>query len=62
MVWGRDYFGELKIVDVNIRRLRMKIEDDPTKPDLYHHRLGLRLQVGTLRLFGGSAFHEEAAR
>ena len=29
---------------------------------LHHHRLGLRLQVGTLRLFGGSAFHEEAAR
>ena len=27
-VWGRDYFGELKIVDVNIRRLRVKIEDD----------------------------------
>ena len=32
MVWGRDYFGELKIVDVNIRRLRLKIEDNPTNP------------------------------
>ncbi len=32
MVWGRDYFGELKIVDVNIRRLRIKIEDDSTNP------------------------------
>ena len=31
-VWGKDYFGELKIVDVNIRRLRIKIEDNPTKP------------------------------
>ena len=31
-VWGRDYFGELKIVDVNIRRLRLKVEDDPTNP------------------------------
>ena len=31
-VWGGDYFGELKIVDVNIRRLRLKIEDDPTNP------------------------------
>jgi len=31
-VWGRDYFGELKIADVNIRRLRLKIEDDPTNP------------------------------
>ena len=32
MVWGRDYFGELKIVDVNIRRLRLKIEDDAQEP------------------------------
>ncbi len=31
-VWGKDYLGELKIVDVNIRRLRVKIEDDPTSP------------------------------
>lgn len=31
-VWGKDYFGELKIVDVNIRRLRMKIEDEPSSP------------------------------
>lgn len=31
-VWGKDYFGELKIVDVNIRRLRLKIEDEPTAP------------------------------
>ena len=32
MVWGRDYFGELKIVDVNIRRLRLKIEDNVQNP------------------------------
>ena len=31
-VWGRNYDGELKIVDVNIRRLRVKIEDDTTAP------------------------------
>ena len=31
-VWGRDYYGEVKIVDVNIRRLRMKVEDAPTNP------------------------------
>ena len=31
-VWGRDSFGELKTVDVNIRRLRIKIEDDQTNP------------------------------
>jgi len=31
-VWGSNYFGEEKIVDVNIRRLRMKIEDNPSDP------------------------------
>ena len=31
-VWGSNYFGEEKIVDVNIRRLRKKIEDDPSNP------------------------------
>ena len=31
-VWGENYFGEEKIVDVNIRRLRMKIEDEPSNP------------------------------
>lgn len=31
-VWGSGYFGEEKIVDVNIRRLRMKIEDEPSSP------------------------------
>ena len=31
-VWGRDYFGEVKIVDVNIRRLRVKVEDNPQSP------------------------------
>jgi DNA-binding response OmpR family regulator len=32
-VWGDYYFGEMKIVDVNIRRLRKKIEDDPSNPE-----------------------------
>lgn len=31
-VWGAEYFGEEKIVDVNIRRLRMKVEDEPSVP------------------------------
>ncbi len=31
-VWGDSYYGEEKIVDVNIRRLRMKIEKDPSAP------------------------------
>ncbi len=32
-VWGEDYYGEEKIVDVNIRRLRMKIEANPSNPE-----------------------------
>ncbi len=31
-VWGESYFGDDKVVDVNIRRLRMKIEDEPSIP------------------------------
>ena len=31
-IWGEGYYGDEKIVDVNIRRIRMKIEDDPSKP------------------------------
>lgn len=31
-VWGSNYFGDVKIVDVNIRRLRMKIEEEPSNP------------------------------
>ncbi len=32
-VWGDSYFGDEKVVDVNIRRLRMKIEDEASRPD-----------------------------
>ena len=31
-IWGDGYFGDDKIVDVNIRRIRMKIEDEPSNP------------------------------
>ena len=31
-VWGANYVGDVKIVDVNIRRLRVKVEDDPSNP------------------------------
>ena len=31
-VWGEMYYGDEKVVDVNIRRLRMKIEDEPSIP------------------------------
>lgn len=32
LVWGEDFLGDSKIVDVNIRRLRSKIETNPAKP------------------------------
>lgn len=32
-IWGENYAGDDKIVDVNVRRLRMKIETDPSNPD-----------------------------
>ena len=31
-IWGDNYYGDDKIVDVNIRRIRMKIEDEPSNP------------------------------
>lgn len=31
-IWGDTYYGDDKIVDVNIRRIRMKIEEEPSKP------------------------------
>jgi two-component system alkaline phosphatase synthesis response regulator PhoP len=33
-VWGQDYYGDDRVVDVHIRRLRKKIEDDPENPTL----------------------------
>lgn len=32
LIWGYDFFGDSKIIDVNIRRLRAKIEDDSSSP------------------------------
>ena len=32
-VWGDDYYGDEKVVDVNMRRLRMKVEDDSSSPE-----------------------------
>ena len=32
-VWGDDYYGDEKVVDVNMRRLRMKVEDDSSNPE-----------------------------
>jgi len=31
-VWGTDYVGDTKTLDVHIRRIRSRIEDDPQRP------------------------------
>ena len=31
-VWGSDYFGDTKTLDVHIKRIRAKVEPDPTNP------------------------------
>ncbi|MFY9214765.1 MAG: response regulator transcription factor [Tissierellaceae bacterium] len=41
LIWGYDFVGDSKIVDVNIRRLRAKIEEDPSKPEYIETVWGL---------------------
>jgi DNA-binding response OmpR family regulator len=45
-VWGYGYFGDGRLVDVHIRRLRMKVETDPANPThvVTVRGLGYRLQ------------------
>lgn len=40
-VWGYDYFGDVRTVDVTIRRLREKIEDQPSRPEYILTRRGV---------------------
>ncbi len=42
-VWGDGYFVDDKVVDVNIHRLRNKVEDEPTQPKHSYYHLGQRL-------------------
>jgi len=35
-VWGADYFGDTKTLDVHIKRVRTRVEDDPANPVLIH--------------------------
>jgi DNA-binding response OmpR family regulator len=46
-VWGYDYFGDTRLVDVHIGRLRSKIETDPSKPELLltMRGMGYKLQA-----------------
>lgn len=40
-VWGYDYFGDVRTVDVTVRRLREKIEDNPSHPNYLMTRRGV---------------------
>ena len=40
-VWGYDYYGDVRTVDVHVRRLREKIEDEPSNPDYIHTKWGV---------------------
>lgn len=44
-VWGSDYVGDTKTLDVHIKRIRAKIEDDPTKPALLTTVLGVGYRI-----------------
>lgn len=41
IVWGYDYPGDVRTVDVHIRRLREKIEDNPSEPKYIHTKWGV---------------------
>ena len=40
-VWGKDYPGDARTVDVHVRRLREKIEDNPSEPKYVHTKWGV---------------------
>jgi DNA-binding response OmpR family regulator len=46
-VWGYDYFGDQRLVDSHVRRLRTKIEDDPSDPQLLVTVRGLGYKLGS---------------
>ena len=44
--WGGDYFGDLKTVDVHIRRIREKLENDPSAPRWIETVWGIGYRLG----------------
>ena len=46
-VWSYDYLGDSRLVDVHVRRLRAKIEDDPSDPKLIRTVRGFGYKVST---------------
>jgi two-component system response regulator VicR len=51
-VWGYEYLGDVRTVDVTIRRLREKIEDDPSRPETILTRRGLGYMMRNPKLGG----------
>jgi len=51
-VWGFEYFGDVRTVDVTIRRLREKLETDPSKPEYIMTRRGLGYMMRSRRTGG----------
>ena len=41
LVWGKDYPGDVRTVDVHVRRLREKIETNPSEPKYVHTKWGV---------------------
>ena len=41
LIWGNDYPGDVRTVDVHIRRLREKIEESPSNPRYVHTKWGV---------------------
>lgn len=41
LIWGSKYPGDARTVDVNVRRLREKIEENPAKPEYVHTKWGM---------------------
>ena len=46
-VWDRGFFGDERIVDVHVRRLRTKVEQDPSDPSLVVTVRGLGYRLDT---------------
>ena len=60
-IWGPHYVGDTKTLDVHVKRLRAKIEDDPSPPGPHHDHPRPRLQVRGPPGLGGPAGADETA-
>lgn len=46
MIWGYQFFGDIRTVDVHVRRIREKIEDDPSNPKYIATKWGVGYYFG----------------